>query len=62
MYDLNNNSIVFKELSTSVTDLTVANAVLLTTQSRACEANICHRLKHNTDIPILIHYLKKFLF
>jgi hypothetical protein len=45
--DLRNNSTVFEELEVSIVDLTVANAVLLTTWSGASKTDICDRQIHN---------------
>jgi hypothetical protein len=42
-----NNSTVFEELKVSIVDLTVANAVLLTTRSGASKTDICDRQIHN---------------
>jgi hypothetical protein len=38
---------VFEELEVSIVDLTVANAVLLATQSEANKTDICDRQIHN---------------
>jgi hypothetical protein len=46
-HELRNNSTVLEELSVSIVDLTVANAVLLATRSGARKTDICDREIHN---------------
>ena len=62
---LKNNSTVFEELEVSIVDLTVANAVLLSTRSGASKTDICDRqirnwhrqlFKYSTVIPILMKF------
>jgi hypothetical protein len=62
---LRNNSTVFEELEVSIVDLTVGNAVLLATRSRASKTDICdsqihnwHRqlFKYSTVFPILMKF------
>jgi hypothetical protein len=44
---LRNISTIFEELEVSIVDLTVANAVLLATQSGASKMDICNCQIHN---------------
>ena len=46
-YKNRNNSTVLEELKVSIVDLTVANAVLLATQSGASKTDICDRQIYN---------------
>jgi hypothetical protein len=65
---LRNISTIFEELEVSIVDLTVANAVLLATQSGASKMDICNCQIHNwlrqlfkysTVIPILMKFSQR---